>query len=53
MSRAAPEPIFVVRLRAPRGVDAIKALRRLLKFALRQCGLRCVSAEQEHADRQP
>ena len=34
---------FTVRLRALPDVDGIKALRRMLKFALRHCGLRAVS----------
>jgi hypothetical protein len=42
-------PIFVVRLRAERGVDAIRALRALLKVALRRFGLRAVSLDAEAA----
>jgi hypothetical protein len=37
---------FVLRLEAKRGVDAIRALRRLLKIALGTCGLRCVAVEE-------
>ena len=44
------QPIFRLRLRAQKGVDSIKALRRLLKYALRMCGLRAISVEEEHAD---
>lgn len=41
-------PVYVVRLRAELDVkDDIKALRALLKIALRRLGLRCVSVEQE------
>jgi hypothetical protein len=38
---------FVLRLRAAPGTDAIRSLRRLLKIALRQLGLRCVDAYEE------
>jgi len=38
--------IFVLRLRPEAGVDPIRALRRLLKFAMRACGMRCVSCEE-------
>jgi hypothetical protein len=37
-------PTFVVMLTAARGVDDIRALRRVFKFALRECGLRVVEA---------
>jgi hypothetical protein len=40
-------PIFIVRLRAERGIDAIRALRALLKTALRRFGLRAVSLDAE------
>ena len=43
MSRART---FVLRLRAEPHIDAVRALRRLLKYALRVCGLRCVSVEE-------
>jgi len=43
-------PIFLLRLRAQKNTDPIKALRRLLKYALRACGLRALSIEQERAD---
>ena len=39
-------PVFTVKLRPLPGVDAIKALRQLLKHALRRCGLRAVSVEE-------
>jgi hypothetical protein len=39
---------FTVEFRAAPGVDAIKAVRRLLKYALRQCGLRAASIEERH-----
>jgi hypothetical protein len=37
-------PTFVVILTAARGIDDIRALRRTLKFAWRECGLRAVEA---------
>jgi hypothetical protein len=43
-------PTFLLRLRAQKDIDPIKALRRLLKYALRMCGLRAISVEEEHAD---
>jgi hypothetical protein len=42
---------FVLRLRAEPGVDAIRALRALLKVALRRHGLRCTSIKQEEVRR--
>jgi hypothetical protein len=36
--------IYIVHLRPKEGVDGIKALRRALKYALRVCGLKCLSA---------
>jgi len=39
-------PIYCLRLRAQKEVDPIKALRRLLKYALRVCGLRAISVEE-------
>ena len=40
-------PVFTVRFRAASGVDAIRALRALLKLALRRWGLRCLTIEGE------
>jgi hypothetical protein len=40
-----PSTIFVLRLVALPGVDAIRALRWALKGLLRRCGMRCVGAE--------
>ena len=40
-------PVFLVRLRALPGVDAIRALRAALKVLLRRFGLQCVSVEEE------
>jgi hypothetical protein len=34
--------VIVITLRASPGVDPTRALRRLLKFAARSCGLTCV-----------
>jgi hypothetical protein len=48
-----PEPIplfFTVTFRAAGGRDAIKGLRRLLKYALRQCGLRATDIRQARHD---
>jgi hypothetical protein len=42
--------IFLIRLRPRAGIDPIKALQRLLKYALRACGLRAISVEEECAD---
>jgi hypothetical protein len=42
-------PTFVLRLRPEHGVDAVLALRRLLKFALRACRLRAISVEEEQS----
>jgi hypothetical protein len=42
-----PQVQFVLRLRVKPGYDPIHSLRRALKYALRQCGLRCISAHQE------
>jgi hypothetical protein len=52
MIASAPElektrPVFVLTLRAePQCPDVHRALKRLLKLALRKCHLRCVSIEQ-------
>jgi len=40
-------PIFILRLRPKRGVNAILALRKGLKFLGRYCGLRALSVEEE------
>jgi hypothetical protein len=40
-------PIYVLRLRPERGVDAIRALRFVLKYLLRRCGMRALSVEEE------
>jgi hypothetical protein len=42
-------PIFTVAFRATRGGDSIKPLRRLLKYALRGCGLRAIDIRQSEA----
>jgi len=39
--------IFIARFRALPRTDAIRGLRRVLKYALRCCGLRCLSIEEE------
>jgi hypothetical protein len=43
---ASERPVYKLLLQPKAGVDVEKALRRLLKFALRHCQLRCVSVEQ-------
>jgi hypothetical protein len=40
-------PIYLLRLQPVHG-DGVNALRRLLKFALRVCHLRCTSVSVEH-----
>jgi len=42
-------PIFVLRLRPLPGANPERALRWLLKIALRRFGLRCVSIEMERS----
>jgi hypothetical protein len=50
---AADRPIFILELRPEPGcVDPVRALRALLKLALRRLGLRCVSAH-ESTEKQP
>jgi hypothetical protein len=52
-SRERPEdrPTFRIELRPePHVTDAIKALRRALKFCLRICGLRAISAVEVQSD---
>jgi hypothetical protein len=44
---ARPAPTFVLRLRPGPGIDAVRALRWLLKSALRQHGLKCIEAREE------
>jgi hypothetical protein len=36
--------IYIVHLRPLANIDGDKALRRMLKYALRVCGLKCLSA---------
>ena len=43
----ADRPVFVIKLRPEPGVDAVRALRALLKSSLRHFGLRCVSLAAE------
>ena len=38
-------PVFIVTLRAEKGVDAIRAMRGALKVLLRTFGLRCIRLE--------
>ncbi|MCE9591136.1 MAG: hypothetical protein K8S99_11490 [Planctomycetes bacterium] len=48
LDRIAPKsrPVFVIRLRPTPGVDAVRALRRALKYCSRACGLRCVDVQE-------
>jgi hypothetical protein len=39
-------PVYTIKLRPLPGVDAVRALRALLKHALRRCGLKAVSVEE-------
>jgi hypothetical protein len=43
-------PVFIVKLRALPGVDAVRALRAALKTLLRRYGLKCESVEEETSD---
>jgi hypothetical protein len=45
----AERPAFTIVLRPEPGVDGTRALRRLLRYALRVCGLRCVRITCEQA----
>ena len=44
--KAKDRPTYRLVLRPEPRVDAIRALRRLLKIALRDCRLRCISIEE-------
>jgi hypothetical protein len=46
---AAERPTYVVTLRPERGVDGVRALRWLLKTALRRVGLRAITAIERPA----
>ena len=35
--------VFIITLRPLPGVDGLRGLRRLLRYALRACGLRCTN----------
>jgi hypothetical protein len=49
--RPEPRPVFVLTLRVePYVADATRALRRGLKYLLRACGLRAISAVELHPD---
>jgi len=45
--RQDPRPTYALTLRAEPGVDAVRALRAVLKNMLRRYGLRCLSAHEE------
>jgi hypothetical protein len=42
-------PAFTIVLEPARGTDGVRALRRLLRYALRACGLRCVRITRDGA----
>jgi hypothetical protein len=45
-----PRPIFLIRLRAEKNVDALRALRAALKVLGRRFGLRAVEVREESND---
>jgi hypothetical protein len=45
-----PSPAYVITLAPKPGVNAVIAIRALLKYAGRQFGLRCVRIEEQAAD---
>jgi hypothetical protein len=49
-SPAADRPIYTLRLRPEPDVDAIHALRAVLKSLLRRHGLRCLAVSEEHGE---
>jgi hypothetical protein len=51
MSTNKPTARYIITLEPKAGIDAIKALRWVLKRLLRQHGLKCVSVYEEHEDR--
>jgi hypothetical protein len=53
MTAAPRSTQFVVTFRPAPGVDATRALRRLLKFGWRQCGLRCLAIREQQMDGDP
>jgi hypothetical protein len=48
---SADRPTFVLRLRPEPNVDAVHALRAVLKSLLRQHGMRCLAVSEEHGER--
>jgi hypothetical protein len=48
MTLRTDRPTFVLYLRPEKGIDGVRALRALLKFALRKFGLRALSVEEQH-----
>ena len=45
-ARKPNRPRYVLVLQPLPGVDAIRALKRALKYLLRACGLKCISVER-------
>lgn len=51
MTADQPERVFVLSLAAAPGSDPIRAIRALLKIALRRFRLRCIDVHEEHGTR--
>jgi hypothetical protein len=47
LDRASDRPVFILRLRPLKGVDAVRGLRWILKTVLRQFGFQAISCEEE------
>ena len=47
---ATDRPTFLIRVRPEPGVDPIRALRALLKVALRRFGLRAVTVDEDNKE---
>jgi len=48
---AKSRPIFILEFRAQPGIDAIRAVKALLKFSLRRFGLKAVSVSERQPER--
>ena len=46
MSNDTPRHDYIIHLRPIDTVDAMRAVRRMLKYSLRVCGLKCVSVQE-------
>ena len=49
MTSASERPTFLLRLRPEKGIDPIRALHRILKFALRGRGMRATAVVEERS----